>query len=130
MIVIDASAAIEVLLDARSAASITEFLDTDQPQLGAPHLIDLEIIQVLRRHLRNRALSHERAREAVADWQAFPVLRYPHDDLLSRVFEMRDNATSYDAVYIALAEALNAPLLTHDAKLKTVPGHNVKIMVM
>jgi predicted nucleic acid-binding protein len=130
LIVIDASAVMELLLNARGVGVIVSYMGAGVRALAAPHLIDLEVAHVLRRHIRGKSMTHARAQEALADWREFPVGRFPHDDLLGRILELRDNATAYDAAYIALAEALNAPLLTHDAKLRTIPGHKAQIILM
>ena len=130
MIVIDASAALELLLDASGAEGISGYLGSGLPNLAAPHLIDLEVAQVLRRHVRGKAMSAERAHEVLSDWREFPVTRYGHDHLLPRISELRDNATAYDAAYLALAEALGASLITHDSKMRDIPGHRVSILVV
>ena len=85
--------------------------------LHAPHLIDLEIAQVLRRYVRSAIISADRGAEAVSDFLDLPLTRYPHFVLLTRVWEMRHNVTAYDAAYLALAEALDAPLITRDRAL-------------
>ena len=87
--------------------------------LHAPHLLELEIAQVLRRYVRSASISAERAAEALADFLDLPLTRYPHFVLLPRVWQMRHNLTAYGAAYLALAEALNAPLLTRDRALAT-----------
>jgi predicted nucleic acid-binding protein len=85
--------------------------------LHAPHLIDLEIAQVLRRYVRSASISAERGAEALTDFLDFPLTRYPHFVLLTRIWQMRHNLTAYDAAYLALAEALDAPLITRDRAL-------------
>lgn len=95
--------------------------------LHAPHLLDVEVAQVIRRHAANREIDAERGRMALADLADFPLRRYPHDFLLPRVWELRNNLTAYDAIYVALAEVLDAPLLTHDKRLATAPGHHARI---
>jgi len=66
----------------------------------------------------------------IDDLLAFPIQRYPHDILLQRVYELRDNLTAYDAVYVALAEALAAPLVTRDARLAQAPGHQAHVELL
>ena len=85
--------------------------------LHAPELIYLEVAQVLRRYERTRELAARRARQALADLADLSIETYPHLPLLGRAWELRGNLTSYDSAYVALAEALDAPLLTCDARL-------------
>jgi predicted nucleic acid-binding protein len=128
VIVVDASALLEVLLQTGAAAAVEARLfggDT----LHAPHLLDLEVTQVLRRYERAGELSSRRAREALEDLAAFRIERYPHHLFLERVWSLRANATAYDACYLALAEALDAPLLTMDRRLAGVPGHGATVEV-
>lgn len=131
MIVIDASAIIELLLDrAPRADPIATRVRREAPQLAVPHLVDVEVAQVLRRFARSREIGEPRALAAMEDFLDLPLVRYPHAPILGRAFELRRNATMYDAVYLALAEALGAPLLTCDAKLGRVPGHAAKVEVV
>ena len=90
--------------------------------LHAPHLLDVEVAQVLRRYYLHRELSSRRAEQALDDLAALKLERYPHEPLLPRIWQLRENITAYDAAYVALAEALNAPLLTCDARLADAPG--------
>jgi predicted nucleic acid-binding protein len=82
---------------------------------------------VVRRYAANREIDAERGRTALADLADFPLRRYPHDFLLPRVWDLRNNLTAYDAMYIALAEVLDAPLLTRDKRLAAAPGHHARI---
>jgi predicted nucleic acid-binding protein len=82
---------------------------------------------VVRRYAAAGEVDAERGREALADLADFPLRRYPHDFLLTRVWELRNNLTAYDAVYVALAEALGAPLLTRDRRLAAAPGHHAQV---
>ena len=127
---LDASAAIEVLLRTPSAESIEDRLFAAGETLHAPHLIDVEVAQVLRRYTRLGNIDAERCREAIEDLGDFPLIRYPHDFLLARIWELRDNLTAYDAAYVALAEVLDAPLVTRDSRLLSAPGHHAHVEVI
>ncbi len=129
MIVIDASALLEVLLRT-SAAPAVEARMFSGATVHAPHVLDLEIAQVLRRYERAGELDRARGSTALEDLAAFEIARYPHDVFLPRVWSLRANATAYDACYIALAEALGAPLITSDRRLSRVPGHAARIEVV
>ncbi len=127
MIVVDASALLEVLLRTPAAAGVERRLFASGETLHAPHLIDVEAAQVLRRYARNGDLGAGRGRQALDDLADLPIRRYPHDLLLPRVWELRDNVTAYDAVYVALAEVLQAPLLTRDRRLASAAGHRARV---
>ena len=127
MIVLDASAVLEVLLRTASAFQIEERIFSPGETLHAPHLLDLEVIQVLRRYSLSGEMNSERGQEAVNDFVDFPIIRYPHHIFLNRIWDLRHNMTAYDAVYVALAESLSAPLLTCDERLAKAPGHGAKI---
>ncbi len=129
MIVIDASAMIEVLLVTPAAIRIEERIFSPAETLHAPHLLDLEVAQVLRRYCASGDMSAERAQEALSDLAILGVVRYPHDVFLPRVWELRQNVTAYDAAYVALAEELSAPLLTRDGRLASAPGHHAVVEV-
>jgi predicted nucleic acid-binding protein len=115
--VVDASAILEVLLQTPAARRVSRVLFAAGQTLHAPHLIDLEIAQVLRRYVRSASISNDRGAEALSDFLDLPLTRYPHFVLLTRVWQMRHNLTAYDAAYLALAEALDAPLITRDRVL-------------
>lgn len=127
MIIVDASTALEVLLRTPAAAAVEQRLFAPGQSLHAPHLIDVEVAQVLRRYAVTGQLDEERCREALADMADLPLTRYPHDFLLPRIWELRDNLTAYDAAYVALAEALDAPLLTRDRRLASAPGYHAHV---
>jgi predicted nucleic acid-binding protein len=95
--------------------------------IHAPYLIDVEVVQSLRRLSRLRQLSEERAETAVDAYRRLRVVHYPHVPLLDRIWELRANVSAYDAAYVALAEALDAPLLTCDARLANAPGHAARV---
>lgn len=114
MIVVDASALLEALLRTPAAKAVERRLFAPHETLHAPHLLDVEVAQVIRRYAANGEIDSERGRSALADLADSPLRRYPHDFLLPRVLDLRTNLTAYDAVYVALAEALDAPLITRD----------------
>jgi predicted nucleic acid-binding protein len=127
VIVVDASALLEVLLCTPAAKVLEERLFASGQTLHAPHLLDVEVAQVIRRCAANGEIDAERGRMALADLADFPVRRYPHDFLLPRVWDLRNNLTAYEAVYVALAEALDASLLTRDRRLAAAAGHYARI---
>ncbi|MFQ5550391.1 MAG: type II toxin-antitoxin system VapC family toxin [Gemmatimonadales bacterium] len=127
MIVVDASAVLEVILRTGVSANVADRLFAAGESLHAPHLIDVEVAQVIRRYVAGKSMGARRGREAIEDHVALPIERYRHDLLLPRVYELRRNMTAYDAVYVALAEVLNAPLVTRDAKLAKASGLRAKI---
>ena len=93
----------------------------------APELLDVEVVQVLRRYARSGELDERRGRQAIDDLAGLPIERYAHGPFLGRAWELRDNLTAYDAVYVALAEALGAPLVTRDERLAASSGHRARI---
>jgi predicted nucleic acid-binding protein len=117
VIVLDASAALEVLLGTPAAGPIAERIFAPEESLHVPHLFDVEVLQVVRLYCRIGEIDAERGREAVEDLEDLTAERYPHEPLLRRIWELRDNATAYDAAYLALAELLEAPLVTCDGRL-------------
>lgn len=129
MIVLDASAVLELLLRAPAGSRVAARIGSADETLHAPHLLDLEVAQVLRRYERGRTLSPERALEALEDFGDLDITRYPHAMFLARIWELRRNTTAYDAAYLALAEALEAPLLTADRRLASTPGHGARVEV-
>jgi predicted nucleic acid-binding protein len=130
VIVLDASAALELLLATPRGQALAGRLFAPGETLHAPHLIDLETAQVLRRYAFLGEVSAERGRQALDDLADLPLSRYPHTVFLPRIWELRHNATAYDAAYLALAEALDAPLVTADARLATSPGHTAVVEVI
>lgn len=129
MIVVDASALLEVLLRTDASEAIEARL-FGGGTLHAPHVLDLEVAQVLRRYERAGDLGGRRAAEALEVLASFRIERYPHYLFLTRVWSLRSNATAYDACYLALAEALDAPLLTRDRRLAGIPGHGAAVEVI
>jgi predicted nucleic acid-binding protein len=129
MIVLDASAAIEVLLQTPAGAPVAERILTAESSLHAPHLLDVEVAQVLRRFVMKKEIRAERAEQALQDLSDLPVERYSHDLLIPRAWELRHNLTAYDAVYVALAEILGATLLTRDDRIFRASGHVAHVEV-
>lgn len=127
MIVIDASAVIELLLNSTAGARVANRIFVESESLHAPHLLDLEVTQVLRRYVVSKELTIERADHALEDFLDLPLHRYPHIDWLPRIWELRVSLTAYDAAYVCLAEALDSPLLTCDIKLRNSHGHTARI---
>ncbi len=130
MIVLDASAVIEWLLQSPVGAQIERRIFSRSESLHAPHLVDVEVAQVLRRYVRDKAITAERGREALEDLGDLALNRYPHDFLIPRIWELRATLTAYDAAYVALAELLDAPLLTCDGKIASAPGHHANVEVV
>src|SRR3981081_2133926 len=127
MIVVDASAVLEALLRTPAARAVERRLFESSQTLHAPHLLDVEVAQVVRRYSANGEIDSERGRAALADLADLPLHRYPHDFLLPRIWDLRNNLTAYDAAYVALAEALDAPLLTRDRRLATAAGYHARV---
>jgi predicted nucleic acid-binding protein len=130
VIVVDASAVLEILLRTLVAPAIERRLFAAGESLHAPHLIDIEVAHVLRRYAAAGDMSAERGREALEDLADLSLRRYSHDVLLPRVWELRTNLTAYDAAYVALAEALGAPLITRDRRLAAAVGHRAAVEVV
>jgi predicted nucleic acid-binding protein len=127
VIVGDASALLDVLMRVGGADAIEARLLNSGLTLHVPHLIDAEVAHAIRRHAATGAIDAERGRDLLADFADLPLWRHAHDWLLPRVWELRHNLTAYDAIYVALAEALDAPLLTRDRRLAGAAGHQARI---
>lgn len=127
MIVLDASAAVDWLLQTAAGRQIDQRIYSRNESLHAPHLLDLEVTQVLRRLSRESLISSQRADQAMEDLQDLRATRYPHVILLSRIWQLRHNLSAYDAAYVVLAEKLGAPLISRDTRLASASGHAVKI---
>jgi len=130
VIVLDASVVLEVLLRMPAGVAVEERLFEPEESLHVPHLVDVEVAQVLRRYALAGEVEAGRCRAALDDLAGLPLTRYPHDFLMSRVWDLRGNLSAYDAVYVALAEALDAPLLTRDRRLANAPGHGARVEVV
>jgi predicted nucleic acid-binding protein len=127
--VVDASVILEVLLRTPESDAIADRILSPRQQLHAPHLLDLEVAQVMRRYVARGEVTEPRGRDALAVLPLFPLTRYSHEPLLSRIWELRERLTAYDAAYVALAEALDATLLTRDQKLARVTGLRTEIQL-
>ena len=130
MIVVDASALLEFLLQTPLGARVAVRLFRDRDELHSPHLADVEVTRGLRRLVRAGEVSTDRAAEAIADLGDLDLHRRAHLHLLARAWTLRQNVTAYNAMYVALAEALDAPIVTCDAPLVKAPGHRAHIEVI
>jgi len=129
MIVLDALAAVDWLLQTPAGRRIERRIYAWNDTLHTVHLLDVEFAQVLRRLVREGTLSSRRAQEALEDLAALRVTRYAPILLLDRVWRLRQNLSAYDAAYVALAEELRAPLITRDQKIASAPGHAAVVEV-
>jgi predicted nucleic acid-binding protein len=130
VIVLDASAAVDWLVQTAAAQRIESRIFSRHQSLHAPELLDLEVAQVLRRLVREGTLSASRAEAAIQDWLDLRITRYPHSVLLLGIWHLRHNLSAYDAAYVVLAEQLGATLLTRDPKLASAAGHTATIEVV
>ena len=130
MIVVDASAITELLLQTELGTRVERRLYRDDEDFHAPHLLDVEVLSALRRLARTGEVLPKRAEEAVEDLRLLRVMRHGHLDLAARAWELRQNLTAYDAVYLALAEALNATVVTCDRPFGAATGHSARIEVI
>jgi predicted nucleic acid-binding protein len=127
VIVLDASAAIDWLLQTPAGQRIENRIYSRNETLHTPHLLDLEVAQVLRRLVLQRAVPVHRANEAFRDLLDLRITRYAHLVLLPRIWQLRHNFSAYDAAYIVLAEKLGAALVTRDGRLASASGHAASI---
>ena len=127
MIVLDASAAVDWLLQTSVGRQIEKRIYARDESLHAPHLLDLEVAQVLRRLVREAVISPQRAGEAIQDLADLRVTRYPHFMFLPRIWQLRHNLSAYDAGYVVLAENLGATLVPRDARLGSTAGRAVAV---
>jgi predicted nucleic acid-binding protein len=126
VIVVDTAVIIDALVAVPRRAHVLARLSAEA-ELHAPHLIDLEFLQVLRSLVLAGALTADRAGDARVDYEELRIVRYPHQPLGDRIWELRDNVTAYDAAFVALAEILDAPLVTTDRRLARSSGHRAQI---
>ncbi|MGI8727673.1 MAG: type II toxin-antitoxin system VapC family toxin [Solirubrobacterales bacterium] len=127
MLVVDTSAALDALVGAGDRSGELRERLVGDGDLHAPHLLDVEAASALRRMARRGELTDARASDALGDLRDLHLHRYPHEPLLERIWELRDNLTAYDATFVCLAEILDAPLLTRDRRLASSPGHQATI---
>lgn len=128
MLVVDASSLFEVVADTPGAEPVRSVLAGD-PDHAAPHLIDAEVLSVIQRAERTGRMDGTAAAQAVQDLHSWPGERWAHRPLLARAWELRANVRSYDALYVALAEALGATLVTLDRRLRAAPGLRCSVEV-
>lgn len=127
MIVLDASAMVDWLLQTSAGQSIERRIYSRGETLHAPHLLDLEVTQALRRIALKGLVSIDRIDGAIRDLLDLRVTRYPHSVFVPRIWELRRNFSAYDAAYVVLAERLGAALLTRDARLASALGHAASV---
>ena len=128
MIVLDASAAIELLISSKRGAAVREAIGDER--MHAPHLLDIEVAQVLRRFHFGGVLTEDDVALAIEDLIQLRVRRHAHLALLPRIRELSANATAYDACYVALAEELGAVMVTCDRKMDRIPGSGARVLVV
>jgi predicted nucleic acid-binding protein len=126
VLVVDTSAVLAALTGLDPTPELVDRLAHDG-DLHAPHLIDTEVLHALRRMTIAGELSDDRAADARYDFAELALVRYPHEPLSDRVWALRHNVTAYDGTFIALAEALDVPLVTCDARLASAPGHRAHV---
>jgi predicted nucleic acid-binding protein len=129
VLVVDASVLVHALADdgAGGAQARASLAGQD---MAAPEVVDLEVLAVLRRHVRARLVEPRHGELALAELRALPLQRAAHLPLLPRIWELRDNVSAYDAAYVALAETLDVELLTADARLAAAPGLRCQVTVL
>ena len=125
--ILDASAAVDVVLRLEPRASCVDSQLEQAAVLRAPHVIDAEVVGAIRRYFLRGSISSTVGELALGDYESMRMIRFPHKPLLHRVWELRNNLSAADGLYVALAEALDAPLVTTDASLARVPGLDIEI---
>jgi predicted nucleic acid-binding protein len=122
MLVLDTSAAIHALMHRPANPELLGRLAVEE-DVAAPHVIDVEVLQVVRRLVRIGEITDDQATDLRTDFAGMPILRFPHSGTADRIWALRHNLTAYDATYIALAETLGCPLITSDARTSKASGH-------
>ncbi len=130
MIVVDASVLVTALADDAADGDLARSRLLADPDLHAPSLVDLEVLSVLRRQLHLGGLDTRRADLAMADLCLLALTRYPHLELISRVWALRDTLAPYDGAYVALAETLDCPLVTADKRLARASGSRCSVELL
>ncbi|HEX6165108.1 MAG TPA: type II toxin-antitoxin system VapC family toxin [Vicinamibacterales bacterium] len=130
MIVLDASAVVELLLDTAAGRRVAILIGDAATGIHVPHLLDVEVLSVLRRFVREHVIDEEDSETAIENLLALDLQRHSHEPLLERAWALRQNLTAYDAVYVALAEALGAALVTCDGRLAKATGSKIRIEVV
>jgi predicted nucleic acid-binding protein len=126
VIVVDCAAVVDALTAVAGTEQLRDRLAAEE--LHAPSLLDFQVVSALRGLTRRGHLGADRARDALTDFDDLPIERWPSADALRRrSFQLRESLTAYDAAYVALAEALDCPLLTRDARLARSSGHGATI---
>lgn len=127
MIVLDASALLELILSTPVGKRVAERVADPSRSLHTPHLADIEVTQALRRYVRDGIIDAQTAEAALDNLRALDLERHAHEPFLDRIWALRDNVTAYDAVYVALAEVLACVLVTCDTRLARAPGIECRI---
>jgi predicted nucleic acid-binding protein len=126
MLVLDTSVLLAVLIDPTPDRALVRRLSEDG-DLHAPHLIDIEVLHALRGLVRAGKITADRAADARTDFDDLTITRYGHEPLADRIWALRENLTAYDAAFVALAEALDVALVTCDARLARAPGVSAEV---
>lgn len=130
MIVLDASVVVELLLGGERAEVVLPWIEAEEGEMHVPGLLDVEVSQVLRRFVAAGIMTAARGDAAIEILQELPLSRHLETPLLPRLWQLRNNLSAYDAAYVALAEALDCPLLTFDSALAGAPGPGVRIKLL
>ncbi len=129
MLVLDASAAVELVLETPLGRAVAARLVRESGPLHAPHLLDVEVLSALRLLVRTKEVPAEAAESALSSFGLLPIVRYPHSYLLERAWELRASVSAYDAMYVSLAEALGAPVLTCERRLARAHRLRANVLV-
>lgn len=127
MVVVDTSAILQALVGRPVNPDLVARLGGEE--LHAPHLIDVEMVHALRRLVMGGSLHEDRADDVRSDFADLAIVRYPHQPLSDRMWDLRHNLSAYDAAFVALSEALDTPLVTCDRRLASASGHDASVEV-